>query len=116
MTTRAHVAYDWLRMSLELTVVRDRPEHAPAVLRLLPGGPAWEPFDEGATAEPTLVLPPDASEAVLEAFRRHLATASGYVPTEARSDYLAERARVDRFIGALIGRPPTRRSWVDPSP
>lgn len=105
MTVRTHVAFDFLRQALSLTVVRDLPQHAPAVLRLRTGAAmAWEPFDEGITTEPTLILPPDVSEAVLEAFQRHLATVDGYVPTEARKDYLAERARVDRLIGALIDR------------
>lgn len=103
MTVRAHVAYDWLRQTLHLTVVRDQPDHARAVFRVLSNGAsAWEPFEEGVVAEPTLSVPPEASEALLEAFKRHLASAEGYVPTEARKDYLAERARVDRLIGALI--------------
>lgn len=100
MTVRAHVAYDWVGQTLALTVV-DEFAGGPRILRLVDDGVLWETFDPQVVWEPSLRLPREAAEAVLEAFRRHLATTDGYVPTEARKDHLAERERVDQLLATM---------------
>lgn len=98
MTVRAHVNYDWPTQRLELTVMRDD-DRTTEVWR---GPDGWVSVDPQVIVEPSLRFSWEMAPAVLEAFQRHLQTANGYVPTDARTDYLAERARVDRLIGAVI--------------
>ena len=97
---RAGVSYDWMTQSLRLTIVWDRGD-GPQVARLEPTDWGttirWEPTDPMVEPVPTLILDRLTSGPVLEAIQRHLATVDGYVPTEARKDYLAERARVDKL-------------------
>lgn len=93
------------RDTLGVAIVRDAPT-SPGRLQqaMLTDTAEWEwvDIDDHVTVEP-LVFPPGAAAALSEAFARLAASQSGYVPTDARSDYLAERARVDKLVDALIG-------------
>lgn len=105
MTTRARVVYEFDLGRLSLWVLRDEP---PGVWR--PSDPAdglagrWDPSTPGVAMLPTVVFPEydGIADLVMEAFVRHAQTSSGYVLTDARKDYLAERDRVDRLQQAVV--------------
>lgn len=58
---------------------------------------------DAPTPEPALILPSEASHALLAALARHLGAVEH--PEQLRRDYEAERARVDRFIAHLTMTP-----------
>lgn len=102
MTIRARVHYDWASERLGVVIVRGD-AGGQMMAQLQDGRWAWVGKEPGVAIEPCVVFPGEMAEAVAEAFERHLATVEGYVPTEARKDYLAERARVDKFIEHFTG-------------
>lgn len=61
----------------------------------------WEEFSPGSVPAPTLLLDQRASDALIDGILAHARSRDGYVPTDARRDYLAERERVDRLIGVV---------------
>ena len=84
----------------DLAVIRDAPDGTTE--RWVAG--AWLPCDlHVADADVWTTFPGDVAHAVLAAAERYMRSAEGYVPTDARKDYLAERARVDKLTDALVG-------------
>lgn len=100
MKVRAHVRANFPTDGFDLAVIRDTATGPEA---WHPSG-TWTPYDptvlDGA---PWVTFPGPVADAVLEAVERHTRSTAGYVPTDARADYLAERARVDKLTDALVG-------------
>lgn len=91
---------DILSRHLRIAVV-DR--HANAVSFYMPDGTVF--YQTEADVEPGeniwWTLPADSAHALLAALSRHLGAVEH--PEQLRADYMAERARVDKMLNALIG-------------
>lgn len=100
MNVRAHVRPNYAMDGFDLAVIRTT---ASGMEAWHPSG-RWEPFDATVVSDaaPWLPFPGDVGDAVLEAVERHLRSTAGYVPTDARKDYLDERARVDKLTAAIL--------------
>ena len=72
------------------------------VAGLVDGRVEWRDHPPDVMAQPTISLDGRASEAFVEGVLAWSRSADGYVPTDARKDYLDERRRVDRLQEALI--------------
>lgn len=99
MNVRAHVRVNFPMDGFDLAVVRNDGV----------GPEAWHPSGTWTSYDPTvtngtpwITFSGPVAAAVLEAMERHMRSAAGYVATDARSDYLAERARVDKLTDALV--------------
>lgn len=95
---------DPLMNSAMLSVVRDGEAGGKAVLRMTDKGWLWEPVQEGVQALPTVELPGEALDAVIDAVGR----LRGYRPgadavQQEALDY--ERRRVDKFLDLLAQGP-----------
>ena len=100
MNVRAHVRANFPLDGFDLAVVRDL---GGAVEAWHPCG-EWVPYDPTVTdGAPWITFPGPVAAAVFAAIERHTRSTEGYVPTDARADYLAERARVDKLTDALVG-------------
>lgn len=102
MKVRAHVRANFPHDGFDLAVIRDTAAGPEA---WHPSG-EWLPFDTTVVhvdGTPWVTFPGAVADAVLEAIEHHTRSTAGYVPTDARADYLAERARVDRLTDALVG-------------
>lgn len=100
MTLRAHIRDDWTYAGISIVFARTA-EGQPTLV-WAPGQPGAGEITDGRT-EPTiepLRLYDDEGRVLLAALLRHY---EGSDDTRAlRKDYDAERARVDRLIGALL--------------
>lgn len=102
MNVRAHVRANFPMHGFDLAVLRD---NAGATEAWHPSG-EWLPFDTTVIhldGTPWITFPGTVADAVVEAVERHTRSTEGYVPADARRDYLAERERVDRLTAALVG-------------
>jgi hypothetical protein len=100
---RVRVGADFQSLGLVIAARRDTAHGAEALAGVGPHGAAWELWpDDEARVAPALLVPAELAEPLVAAIVRHSATADGYVATDARADYLAERARVDLMLGRLL--------------
>ncbi|HEV2071074.1 MAG TPA: hypothetical protein VGR26_14890 [Acidimicrobiales bacterium] len=109
MSVKCHVVFDLPMGGLRLHFVSD--EWPGAVRRGVVDGDGsiqWVEADLPASQPATLTLRQQETEALLEGVLAYTRSRDGYVPTEARKDYLAERERVDKLLGVLseIARDP----------
>lgn len=104
MSSKAHVEYDPTILGQRLAVTRGTDYETRSVL-------LWEPVAVKVVTEATssqqddrvwLRLPEDDLRAIYEALADHFGHA-GHDVRALRKDYDAERARVDKLIGNLIG-------------
>lgn len=101
MSARVHVREDYVRDALEFFIIEDSTNGRAQFFA--DGTVEWHPLDEvAAMTEPraSLTLREDHARALLQALLRHYQ--GGDDLRALRKDYDAERARVDRLIGAFI--------------
>lgn len=104
MTWRAQIKAEPFRQTVDLYLVNDLGN---GDLIVLDAGGGSQTLVRGAEAvEPdlaaTLSVPEHALHPLLAALSRHLGAVEH--PEQLRADYVAERARVDRFIAHLTSR------------
>lgn len=102
MIIRAHVQPDYPRHGIGIHLIQDLGGERYAI-----GQPTEiimaELDDQGIHHEPTLRIPDALGRSLLDALTTHYGGATDL--RSLRKDYDAERARVDRLIGHLIGLP-----------
>lgn len=105
MTTRAYVQQDFGRFnSVVVYLVQERYiDGVPEVAVLQPTELVMADSDPAAMPVAGLHLPEDFARALLDALALHFGGTGD--TRQLRKDYDAERARVDKLIGHLIGRP-----------
>jgi hypothetical protein len=105
MTTRVHLAEDWMADGVRIFVVQtiNGRDHVKRIG--LPTGvhtsSDWEPVPQSTDVAPTVFLRDDEARALLAKLQEHFH--GGDDTRQLRADYNDERARVDRLIGIVDG-------------
>lgn len=105
MTTfRAHVATDWVSGGVGVGLVERDPSTGASLVYVWGGVDLVSAPADGAYVggEGLLRLPDGAARALYEALGDHFGH-TGHDMRALRKDYDAERGRVDRLIGAIVG-------------
>jgi hypothetical protein len=101
---RAYVQENLPSASVSVFLIEGDERDSRRILRHL-GDDVWEsePLPEAVTVEPSFRLSESGARALLDALSAHYAGSSDV--RQLRSDYDAERARVDKLIAALLTPP-----------
>lgn len=106
MTVRAYVQHNFLRDGFDLSVVMDEGDGY-RVGMVENGQFRWSGlYDRHLTPDepPLLSASGPVADAIIRAFTEYQARGEGYVRTDARADYLAERARVDKLLNVIAAK------------
>jgi hypothetical protein len=102
VSIKAYAEHDWMRDSVRVLVGETNSEGV--VTRVMTWFGQVETVEPGTASDPDagLLLREDIARAVYEALAEHFGH-NGHDTRALRKDYDAERGRVDKLIGHLIG-------------